>query len=125
MGVAHEPSLPFASSLFGACGEVCPVKIDIPKILLELRSDVKKSQTREKQNRLEKLAFQAFAWLMTHPRVYEMAGRLAGTMAPSGDGRWIRSVSPLMNVPPVKAWLSQRDLPPPPDRSFRELWRRR
>ena len=43
MGVAHEPALPFASSLCGACGEVCPVKIDIPKVLLELRSDVKKS----------------------------------------------------------------------------------
>ena len=38
MGVSHEPALPFASSLCGACGEVCPVKIDIPKILLELRS---------------------------------------------------------------------------------------
>jgi len=125
MGITHEPALPFASSLCGACGEVCPVKIDIPKILLELRSDVKKSETREKQNRLEKLAFQAFAWLMTHPRIYEMAGRLAGMMAPSDDGRWIRTVAPLMNVPPVKAWLNQRDLPPPPARSFREEWRRR
>ena len=125
MGITHEPALPFASSLCGACGEVCPVKIDIPKILLELRSDVKKSETREKQNRLEKLAFQAFAWLMTHPRIYEMAGRLAGMMAPSDDGRWIRTVEPLMNVPPVKAWLNQRDLPPPPARSFREEWRRR
>jgi L-lactate dehydrogenase complex protein LldF len=125
MGVTHEPGLPFASSLCGACGEVCPVKIDIPKILLELRSDVKKSEAREKQNRLEKLAFQAFAWVMTHPRLYEMAGRFAGMMAPSEDGRWIRSVSPVMNVPPVRAWLSQRDLPPPPAKTFRQLWRQR
>ena len=44
MGVSHEPGLPFASSLCGACGEVCPVKIDIPKVLLELRSDVKKTR---------------------------------------------------------------------------------
>jgi L-lactate dehydrogenase complex protein LldF len=101
------------------------VKIDIPKILLELRSDVKKSQTREKQNRLEKLAFQAFAWVATHPKLYALAGRMAGALAPSDDGRWIRSVSPLMNVPPVKAWLSQRDLPPPPPKSFRDLWRQR
>src|SRR5262252_4994887 len=71
MGVTHEPALPFASSLCGACAEVCPVKIDIPKVLLELRSDVKKTETREKQNRVEKLAFRAFAWIMTHPRVYE------------------------------------------------------
>jgi L-lactate dehydrogenase complex protein LldF len=125
MGVAHEPSLPFASSLCGACGEVCPVKIDIPKVLLELRSDVKKSETREKQNRLEKLAFQAFAWLMTHPRLYELAGRMAAAMAPSDDGRWIRNVPAPMNLAPVRAWLSERDLPPPPAKSFREMWRRR
>jgi len=125
MGVMHEPALPFASSLCGACGEVCPVKIDIPKVLLELRSDVKKAETREKLNRLEKLAFRAFAWLMTHPRVYELAGRMAAAMAPSDDGRWIRSVPLAMNLPPVRAWLSCRDLPPPPAKSFREMWRRR
>src|SRR6185437_13400041 len=116
MGVSHEPGLPFASSLCGACGEVCPVKIDIPKILLDLRSEVKKSETREKQNRLERLAFQVFAWLMTHPRLFEMAGRLAALVAPGEDGRWLRSVPPLMNVAPLRAWLSQRDLPPPPPR---------
>src|SRR6202158_2730294 len=82
MGISHEPGLPFASSLCGACGEVCPVKIDIPKVLLELRSDVKKSEAREGQNRIEKLAFQAFAWVMTHPQIYELLGRMAGSMAP-------------------------------------------
>jgi L-lactate dehydrogenase complex protein LldF len=124
MGAGHEPGLPFASSLCGACGEVCPVKIDIPKILLELRSDVKKSEAREKQNRLERLAFRVFAWLMTHPRLYEMVGRMAAAMAPS-DGSWIRSVAAPLNVGPVKAWLSQRDLPPPPAKSFRQMWRQR
>jgi L-lactate dehydrogenase complex protein LldF len=125
MGVTHEPGLPFASSLCGACGEVCPVKIDIPKVLLDLRSDVKKQESREKRNRLEKLAFRGFAWLMTHPRLYEMAGRIAGAVAPASDGKWISSVPALMNLPPVRAWLSERDLPPPPARSFREMWRRR
>ncbi|MBZ5727092.1 MAG: iron-sulfur cluster-binding protein [Acidobacteriia bacterium] len=125
MGVAHEPALPFASSLCGACAEVCPVKIDIPKILLELRSEVKKSEAREKQHRLEKLAFRAFAWLMRHPRIYELAGRAAASMAPSEEGGWIRGVPGLMNIPPVRAWLSQRDLPPAPAKSFREMWRRR
>jgi L-lactate dehydrogenase complex protein LldF len=125
MGVSHEPGLPFASSLCGACGEVCPVKIDIPKILLDLRSDVKKAEARDGQNRLEKLAFRAFAWLMTHPRLYAMAGRIAASVAPAGDGKWISSVPAPLNLPPVRAWLSQRDLPPPPAQSFREQWRRR
>ena len=125
MGVSHEPALPFASSLCGACGEVCPVKIDIPKVLLELRSDVKKSEAREGQNKLEKLAFRAFAWVMTHPRLYEMAGRMAASVAPVGDGQWIKSVPSPMNVGPVKAWLSERDLPPSPSKSFREMWRNR
>jgi L-lactate dehydrogenase complex protein LldF len=125
MGVSHEPALPFASSLCGACGEVCPVKIDIPKVLLELRSDVKKCEAREKRNRLEKLAYRVFAWIMTHPRVYEMAGRIGASMAPTGDGGWIRSVPPALNLPPVRAWLGQRDLPPSPSKSFREMWRNR
>jgi L-lactate dehydrogenase complex protein LldF len=125
MGVSHEPALPFASSLCGACGEVCPVKIDIPKVLLELRSDVKKAETREGQNRIEKLAFRIFAWVMTHPRVYEMAGKMAASMAPTGDGEWIRNVPAPMSVGPMKAWLSERDLPPSPSKSFREMWRRR
>src|SRR5215469_3111865 len=116
MGVSHEPGLPFASSLCGACGEVCPVKIDIPKILLDLCSEVKKSETREDQNRWERLAFRVFAWVATHPRLYELAGRMGAAMAPSGGGKWIRNLPPPMNIGPVQAWLSQRDLPPPPDK---------
>ncbi|HLK46670.1 MAG TPA: LutB/LldF family L-lactate oxidation iron-sulfur protein [Bryobacteraceae bacterium] len=125
MGPAHEPGLPFASSLCGACAEVCPVKIDIPKILLDLRSEVHKTEAQAGKNRLEKFVFRAFAWLMRHPRAYEIAGRLAALSSSSGDGGWIRRVPALLNVGPLRAWLSQRDLPPPPARSFRQLWRRR
>src|SRR5713226_5782123 len=78
LGLGHEPELPFASSLCGACAEVCPVKIDIPKILLELRGEVKKAETRERPWRLdpstlEKLGFLLWAWLMRHPRLFELA----------------------------------------------------
>jgi L-lactate dehydrogenase complex protein LldF len=112
MGVSHEPGLPFASSLCGACAEVCPVKIDIPQVLLDLRSEVKKSETREKKNRLEKLAYGIFAWVMTHPRIYAWAGSMARH-------------APVVKVGPVRAWTSQRDLPPMPRQSFREIWSRR
>ena len=105
--------------------EVCPVKIDIPKVLLELRAEVKKAEGRDGVNRLERLAFRVFAWLMTHPRIYEMAGAWWRGLAPLGDGKWFRRAAALMNLPPVRAWLSQRDLPPAPAKSFRELWRQR
>jgi len=106
LGTAHEPALPFASSLCGACAEVCPVKIDIPRVLLELRSDVRKSEAREKRNRLEKLAFRAFAWMASHPRFYELVAPIGVALMPAS--------------------LRERfGLAEPPARSFRQLWSRR
>jgi L-lactate dehydrogenase complex protein LldF len=117
LGSAHEPKLPFASSLCGACAEVCPVKIDIPKVLLDLRAEV---QREAGHNFFERLAFRIFAWFMTHPRAYEMAGRFAASAAESFNGGAAQ-----LKFGPLGAWLSQRDLPSPPPRSFREMWRRR
>ena len=123
LGVRHEPGLPFASSLCGACAEVCPVKIDIPQILLDLRSEVKKAEAHEGTNRLERLAFRAWAWVMRHPRIYEIAGMAAASLAPSEEGGWVRSAP--VNIGPLRAWLSQRDLPPAAPKSFRQMWRER
>jgi len=91
--------------------------------MLELRSDVKKAEARDGKNRIEKWAFRAFAWLMTHPRLFEFAGRMGAGLAPPSEGNWIRSFP--VSVGPLKAWLSERDLPPPPAKSFREMWRQR
>jgi L-lactate dehydrogenase complex protein LldF len=126
LGVNHEPALPFASSLCGACAEVCPVKIDIPKILLELRSEVKEAEQRQGANRLERMAFRVWAWVMRHPRIYELAGMAASSLAPATDGgAWVRSVRTAIQPAPLRAWLSQRDLPPSPPKSFRQMWRER
>ncbi len=129
-GVQQDPWLPFASSLCGACAEVCPVKIDIPRILLELRSEVVEGKTREGSNRWELLAFKLWAWVMRRPKLYEAFGMLAASVAPSVESgeagpRWIRRLPGLMNAGPAKAWTSERDLPPPPERSFRAMWRER
>jgi L-lactate dehydrogenase complex protein LldF len=125
LGREKEPSLPFASSLCGACAEVCPVKIDIPKVLLELRAEVRESLRGASGSQWEKLAFRIFAWLMCHPGAYEMAGRIAASLAGSENGSWLRSLPWFLNRGPLRAWLSRRDLPPPPPRSFRQLWRQR
>ena len=100
-----------------------------PKILLDLRSDVKKAEARDGTNRLERLVFRIWAWVMCHPRIYEMAGMMARAPRPCHPGRrdhgWMREVPGCDLVPPLRGWLSERDLPPPPPRSFRQMWRQR
>jgi L-lactate dehydrogenase complex protein LldF len=107
LGIDHTPKLPFASSLCGACADVCPVKIDIPQVLLDLRAEVTKKP-------LEHMAFRAFAWVMTHPGFYRFSARLGLKFLPL-----------LKLAPPGRAWLSQRDLPKPPEKSFTDLWKAR
>ena len=126
MGVEPDTWLPFASSLCGACAEVCPVKIDIPKVLLELRAEVVKARAREGSGRMERIGFRVWSWAMRHPWAYEMLGVMASAVA--GDGtasRWISALPGPLNIGPVKAWTSERDLPPPAPKSFRQLWRER
>lgn len=123
-GVEKDPWLPFASSLCGACAEVCPVKIDIPKILLALRSEVKQSAAGK--SRVEKLAFQCFAWVMVHPKIFAWLGAMGAHLTPRpAGGGWIKKLPGILAAPPLKNWLSQRDLPPPAPKSFRKLWKER
>lgn len=124
-GTMQEPWLPYASSLCGACAEVCPVKIDIPQILLDLRAEVVKAKTREGEGRLERLAFRMWAWLMSHPRLYEMSSLVRTSIASEEGNGWTNHAPALLNVGPLKSWLSQRDLPPAPAKTFRRLWRER
>jgi L-lactate dehydrogenase complex protein LldF len=122
-GVMRDPWLPFASSLCGACGEVCPVKIELPKLLLEHRQEIAATRAAKGEDRAEKLAFRAWAWLMRHPKLYELAGTAGSAVSP--EGGWLKSMPGLMNVGPAKAWTSQRDMPAVAERSFRQLWRER
>jgi len=124
-GVTKDPWLPFASSLCGACAEVCPVKIDIPKVLLELRADITLAKRREGAGKWERFAFKVFSYVMQRPKLYEMGSAMAAAVFPGSQGKWVRSLPGLLQAPPIKGWLSKRDLPPPAERSFRALWRER
>jgi L-lactate dehydrogenase complex protein LldF len=125
-GLEKNPWLPHASSLCGACGEVCPVKIEIPRLLLELRSDIEQAKAAKGEDRVEKLGFQAWARVMASPKLYRTAVAAGGwVMQDAGTDGWASQLPFFMNVGPVKGWISERDLPLPAAKSFRDLWKQR
>jgi L-lactate dehydrogenase complex protein LldF len=124
-GLEEAGSLPYASSLCGACYEVCPVKINIPEVLVHLRhQEVSRSAARGGlRGRLsgEHVAMRAMARVFADRRLYEAAqrsGRLAQWPLVRG-GKIERLPGPL------SGWSSMRDLPPLPRQSFRDWWRQR
>jgi L-lactate dehydrogenase complex protein LldF len=111
-GVEDNASLPYASSLCGACFDACPVKIDIPSILVHLRGEHVKARRRPTP---ESIAMAAAAYTMDHPRLFAAAqhaarlSRFAGRRLP----------------PPFNGWTATRDLPKPPPETFRDWWAKR
>ena len=101
-GIENAASLPFASSLCGACYEVCPVKIDIPAVLVHLRGQVQASYR-------ERALMRAVAWMFLGRRRFAFAQRLARTSQ--------RLLAP-------RAWTKTRELKSIPAESFRSWWRR-
>ena len=104
MGIEKAAQLPYASSLCGACREVCPVKIDIPRLLLHLRAEI----APRKGKLSERLAFKLWSQVMMRPSLYKMG---------SVVGRIMQRF-----VPVAKAWTNGRDLRPIESKSFHELW---
>ena len=114
-GVGEDPqtdSLPYASSLCGACYEVCPVKIDIPSVLVDLRAQVVDAH-RGGTPKPEAVAMRGVAATFASARRLGLAERLARV----GTGLARR-------LPLASAWTGARDLPAAPRESFRAWWRR-
>jgi L-lactate dehydrogenase complex protein LldF len=102
--------LPFASTLCGACREICPVKIDLPKLLLHLRWKANQSDLRWPRAAAgARRAVQRFGRMARHPRTIRMLSRIAAWMmrplARDGYVRWM--------PPPFSAWTRTRDFPVP------------
>ena len=125
-GLKEAKALPQASSLCGACREACPIKINIPRMLLELRHRTAESEDPEEKasSRSERFTAGAYGMLMSNPERMAFAagvGRVAQHLIPGMSKRdgWIRKAP----LPLLSKWTQARDLPPLSPKSFREIWR--
>ena len=129
MEMQHGQSLPYASSLCGACYEVCPVKINIPEVLIHLRNKVVEQHGWYAP---EGVAMKAAAAVFRSERRFRAAQRLArmaqqplvrnrlpvvGQDAGTGWVKWLPGI--------LGGWTNTRDLRAVPKESFREWWERR
>jgi L-lactate dehydrogenase complex protein LldF len=123
---ALDASLPYASSLCGACYDVCPVAINIPEVLVHLRERVVEGGpvTRggttvvlrpAKGHAAERAAMRAARWGFAHPGALGQGQRLASRT---------RRLHPRRLPGPGRAWTATRDLPQVPGESFRDWWQR-
>ena len=114
----HSQTLPYASSLCGACYEVCPVKINIPEILIHLRNKIVENGDAPAG---ENLGMSVAAWAMSDAANLATArtmGRIA--QMPFTNNGAIHHLPGVMS-----AWTSTRDIPSIPPESFRQWWAKR
>lgn len=125
LGVERAPTLPYASSLCGACYDVCPVKINIPEVLVHMRARVvEHKQTSEGlKGKLdpEAIGMRLLSQVFQQPARYEQAQRLARI------GQWPFARKGVIEhlPPPLNVWSTTRDLKAVPKQTFREWWRER
>ena len=107
-------SLPFASSLCGRCDEVCPVRIPITDILLELRHQKVKNETPF----FESKGFGMISTIWGNPKLWNRAVRMVAA------GRVLGGLSGEISTmpPPISGWTEYRDVAVPPKKSFRQWW---
>lgn len=119
----HAQSLPYASSLCGACYEVCPVKINIPEVLIHLRGRIVRQHQRGlSQLNPENIAMQTVAAIFQSRRRFEAAQRLARV----GQWPFVRHAEVIERLPGfLHGWTQVRDLKPVPQQSFRDWWKQR
>ncbi|QPL06687.1 MULTISPECIES: LutB/LldF family L-lactate oxidation iron-sulfur protein [Actinomyces] len=113
-------TLPFASSLCGACGEVCPVKIDIPTILIHLRARSVELKRRTVPD-IWDLAMGVTSPAMSNSKLWNLVDQGAKATRLLGGKKGRIGHMPL---PVIEGWTGSRDVPVTPKESFREWWKR-
>ncbi len=120
-GIEDASTLPYASSLCGACFDACPVRIDIPRILVHLRArHVEEQRATRRVPSAEAIGMAAAAWTMSDASRWQRAQRVArlGRLLGRGDDR----IGALPGV--LGGWTDARDAPRPPRETFRGWWAR-
>jgi len=121
-GLADAKDLPNASSLCGACREACPVKINIPRMLLHLRKELVEGQTYPKEKKgsiMEMLAFKG--WRLSVSNTFTLGlAHVAGRLLqwPFARRGWLNRLPP-----PLSAWTRYRRFPALASRPFRTRWK--
>ncbi len=122
MSSPADRALPYASSLCGACYEVCPVAINIPEALVHLRAQAVDARPQAPFDP-ERLVFGAAAWTLRDPRRLAFAQRTAAAsrrlLNAAGGAAWTR------RLPLLGGWTRTREAPVVPPESFRSWWARR
>lgn len=116
-GIAPWGDLPHASSLCGACRQVCPVRIDIPRMLLVERDWATRAG---KLQRWLRLGLRMYSFTVTRPTLFKLAttaGRWGSRLVGASSGGWIRSLPP-----PLNGWTQSRDFPAFAQKSFSEQY---
>jgi L-lactate dehydrogenase complex protein LldF len=118
--IAKAKELPHATTLCGACRDACPVKIDLPRLLVDLRADLVEEKANPKP---EQWAIQGFVKMTESRERYEQAGKLASLSSNLIAGLSGGNIK--FMPPPLNGWTEHRDFPPFAPKSFRQWWRER
>ena len=110
----EHKSLPFACTLCSSCTNVCPAKIDLDSQLYAHRQDMAKNNLIDSK---KAMAMKITSWVMDHPTIFNLGGKVMRKIVPMLPDSILYSKA---NV-----WGKQRDLPPMPKNSFKELYKQR
>jgi L-lactate dehydrogenase complex protein LldF len=111
LGLEEAMPLPYASSLCGACADVCPVRIPIPELLVHWRERAVEGGLAPT---VEGVGLGAFTLAAEHPALYDVGGALL---------RWTPWKLGGRALPVLGGWMQERSAPEPSPKSFQQMWK--
>jgi L-lactate dehydrogenase complex protein LldF len=124
VGINRAKDLCQGETLCGACQDICPVNIDIPRMLLAMRAKLAEGDSAwgvTPADRKEKFLFQAWSWMIRNRGLYDVAVKLAA----AGQKLFAQKDGMIRRLPPpMHGWTKGRDIRPLAKESFVQSWRR-